>query len=179
MEQPGDMARIMAHAPATAIGDAMTDAARKAADKAARKAAKDAKEPLAGNPFATLFGVPMFRLVANPKWYDDKTDKTKQSLRLAFVDFMLGGIATISASVYLERQIKTTAAGKRADTVERFSWPKGIVIAKEAKAQVQGEMFKNACLDAFDKWRVDVEKGSGGKIGKITGRVVSTDEAID
>lgn len=146
-----------------------------AAPVESKRESKEAK----GNPIAKLLGIPTFRLVTNPKWYDDKNDKSKQSMRVAFCDFALGGL-TLSASVYLERKIEQKADGRHAQTYERMSLPKGLAVSKDdAETIVHLEAFKNTVLDGFDAWKTTVETGSGGKIGRASGGRFVSDGLID
>jgi hypothetical protein len=143
------------------------------AGEIARQMAATPTEPRKekSNPIAKLLGKPTFRLVANPKWYEDKYDKAKSNMRLAHVDFVLGNLVTISASIYMERTIEQRADGRYAQKFERFSLPKGITVGKDdAEGQIHLEEFKNEVLDGFDAWIKNVEQSSGGKVGRSSGR---------
>lgn len=97
-----------------------------------------------------------FRLVNNPKSYEDRTDKSKTTARIAYVDFgVLGGIATVTASIYLETRIVQETDGRREIKGIRFSLPKGFELKADLSQSQSSavEAWKETVVDEFIAWR--------------------------
>ena len=97
-----------------------------------------------------------FRLVANPKEYEDRQDKIKTTSRIAYVDMpALAGMATLTASIYLETRLIQEAEGRRSVKSIRFSLPKGFEIKADLPAgqSAQVEAWKERIVDEFIAWR--------------------------
>lgn len=135
----GDLARELANAPV----------APKPAEKPADKAAKPVKLPLP---------TPVFTMVANPKYYEDRNDKSKSNGRIAHVA-LTSGAFTFEASIYLEISIEQTAAGRSERKAIRFSLPKGVKLLDSVEPD-KASQWKDSIIDAFLAWR----KETGGKV---------------
>lgn len=135
----GDIARTMPTAPPRSTTDT---------DKADKKA-KGGK----GNPLIAYLGAPTFRLNAAPKWYEDKTDKMKQNMKVAEAIFNIGSTLVLSASIYMERQIVQDATGRKAKRYLRFSLPRAVKVADGMTEHT--EDFKTGTVMAFQQWQAE------------------------
>jgi hypothetical protein len=147
-EVAGDIARQAAAAPAQ------------------RQQNREAKAAV--NGVAAILGTPTFRLVDNPKWYDDKFNKgTKWNMRLAHVEFTLGGKdgdVMITGSIYFEKELVQDNEGRTEQLYMRFSPPKGVTLGKGPTA----DNFKESILDAFDTWKANLKDGAALGRTKVT-----------
>jgi hypothetical protein len=138
MAQLGDIARELANAPV-----------------AEPKADKGKPGPKASPiPLPT----PTFAMVANPKYYEDRNDKSKSNGRIAHVTLHSGPF-TFEASIYLEISIEQTAAGRNERKAVRFSLPKGVKLLDSVEPD-RANAWKDGIIDAFLAWR----KTTGGKV---------------
>lgn len=167
----GDIARNLANAPVSRPDDS----AEKGKGKGKPK----------GNPLSAHFGAPVFKLNANPKWYKpgsrvplkDVTQEPEANCRVADVELTIGGIETISASIYMERAIVQGASGRKLQRYLRFSFPKAIKIAEAMSEHV--ETFKLAMVAAFQDWQSTTGTTSATSARSTNGVVTLPEENLD
>ena len=104
---------------------------------------------------------PVFALVANPKAYEDRNDKSKSNMAVAVVNLQFGAV-TLEASIYLETRIEQTAEGRREVKALRFSMPKKVKLTDSIPSE-DVQAWKDDVIDAFMAWRVQ----NGGKVTGI------------
>ena len=138
ISKSGDIASTMANAPLPSDVKPVTD---------------KGKAPLP---------TPSFVLVANPKAYEDRTDKSKSNTRIAYVN-MTQGCFEFQASIYLERRVVQREDGRHEEKTIRFSMPKGVSLNASIPVERTDE-WKNSVIDGFLAWR----KASGGAIVSAT-----------
>lgn len=101
---------------------------------------------------------PVFAMVANPKYYEDRNDKSKSNGRIAHVT-LTSGAFTFEASIYLEITIEQKADGRAERKAIRFSLPKGVKLLDNVEPD-RANQWKDSIIDAFLAWR----KTTGGKV---------------
>lgn len=111
---------------------------------------------------------PAFTLVANPKAYEDRNDKSKTNTRIAYVALATGAF-TFQASIYLECKTAQREDGRHEEKAIRFSMPKGVDIL-DTLDRGKVDAWKDSIIDAFLAWR----KESGGAIASRGGAGVRT-----
>jgi hypothetical protein len=145
--KPGDVASVMANAPLTGsvpVEKPNTDAGKVHLPK------------------------PMFTLVANPKSYEDRNDKSKSNTRIAYVA-LTSGPFTFQASIYLEVKITQREDGRHEEKAIRFSMPKGVSLL-DSLDSAKVDAWKDSVIDGYLAWR----KESGGTIASRGGAGVRT-----
>lgn len=148
----GDMAGAMASAPVK--GSQVTNAIKGNQQQAAT-APKISKNPLVG-----FFGEPQFsRPTRAAKWGTSKTNPNEQYATIGKVLFALGAVGTMEATIYKNRIITKTAAGRKAEESIRFSMPKGLKVT--AALEEDAGRWADHVLDLWEKW--DAENG-GSKV---------------
>jgi len=101
---------------------------------------------------------PVFTLVANPKAYEDRNDKSKSNTRIAYVALAQGAF-TFQASIYLETKVTQREDGRHEEKAIRFSLPKGVSIV-DGFDSAKVDAWKDSVIDGYLAWR----KESGGAI---------------
>jgi hypothetical protein len=97
-------------------------------------------------------------MVANPKYYEDRNDKSKSNGRIAYV-YLTQGAFRFEASIYLETKIEQTTDGRHERKSIRFSMPKGVSLLDTIPAdKIDG--WKDTIIDGFLAWR----KETGGAV---------------
>lgn len=112
------------------------------------------------------FPLVSFRLVANPKAYEDRLDKSKSNTRIAYVD-MVGDMMpfTVQGSIYLEARTVQREDGRHIERGIRFSLPKGIEFTAAIPVERIAE-WKDSVIDQYVAWR----KTAGGKVAAAAGK---------
>ena len=154
-EQKGSMAQAMANAPKPADKPAPTTPAKPA------------------NPLMQYLGSPEFELNANPKWFADKRDATKESQKVALVYFTPKGAPVgfrLEASIYFERVTEQTATGRKRTTYARFSLPRSVKLEKSDDASVYLDGLRDAMVAQFQAVNFAASgSGSGGTMVNRSG----------
>ena len=101
---------------------------------------------------------PSFTLVANPKAYEDRNDKSKSNTRIAYVALTTGAF-TFQASIYLESKVTQREDGRHEEKAVRFSMPKGVSLLDSIEP-AKVDAWKDSIIDGFLAWR----KEAGGAI---------------
>lgn len=98
-----------------------------------------------------------FRLVGNPKAYQDKQDASKSTARLAYVDFVSGPLFQLSGSIYLETKIMQQSDGRHEVKALRFSLMKGLELRADLPTATSTalDQWKDQVVDAYIAWRKD------------------------
>ena len=99
-----------------------------------------------------------FAMVANPKYYEDRNDKSKSNGRIAYVTLRQGAF-TFEASIYLEIKVEQRADGRHETKAVRFSLPKGVKLADDIEP-TRADAWKDSIIDQFLAWR----KETGGAV---------------
>jgi hypothetical protein len=99
-----------------------------------------------------------FAMVANPKYYEDRSDKSKTNGRIAYVHLTQGAFR-FEASIYLETKVEQTADGRHERKAIRFSLPKGVSLLDTIPAD-RIDAWKDTIVDSFLAWR----KETGGAV---------------
>ena len=96
---------------------------------------------------------PTFAMVANPKFYEDRSDKSKSNGRIAHV-LLTQGSFTFEASIYLEIKVEQRPDGRHETKGIRFSLPKGVKLLDSVTPD-RADAWKDSIIDTFLKWRKD------------------------
>lgn len=95
-----------------------------------------------------------FKVVTNPRVFQDKSNVAKSGTRVAHVPLTFGVIA-FEASIYLETEIEQRADGRYRIQRLRFSMPKGVEFADVLPAQ-DVAAWKSAIVRRYQAWRKDM-----------------------
>lgn len=138
------------------MADIAGDIARNLANAPLVEPKTDSKTPQ--KPVKLQLPTPVFAMVANPKYYEDRNDKSKSNGRIAHVTLSQGAFS-FEASIYLEISVEQTAAGRSERKAIRFSLPKGVKLLDSVEPD-RANAWKDGIIDAFLAWR----KTTGGKV---------------